>query len=383
MSSKTTSVEQQTTSNGDNVSDGFSTSVASSPSQESSSPAPRPQGKRSPQNLAEHINHRTNESGATVMILDQDNQDRIEFITNKFILQTFQMQMKEKVQLLETFDSSSVSFFGDTVKVYQFSGSAVDYPSTDNMARTMHQTSIIDLYDRHLRGTKLLESNNIAVMKVMNHLVYGYPMRMNVNYSAQQDKFATFNLSWVVTDHDLSVAGWVSDRDMSRLYSTPSGNYSEQQQQWISTLTALIDTVQGAITVSSSNEPSLENIKSDLPYTAMSGVTISRREVRVNFTTLQRHAFEYLQESWSNFGQVLSQRAENVETAINSNQVSSLGYESPLLSKFTNSRAESLVSLSQQATSNYESFEKYRSQLLSLKSLLRQLKTFKQRIING
>lgn len=196
MSLKTTSIASQASSAGNQVSKGFDPSKEST--KDTSSPVGgfiRSRPKEAPDDLAEQINHSSAPSGATILILDAGRNDEVIHLTNRFYLSGFSMSFQEKVQILETFDASSVSFFGNTAKVYGFQGQAVDYPSTNSSSATMHQSSLIHMYENQLRGTQLLKKNHIAVMKIMNHLVYGYPMNMEVSYSAGADKIGSFSLS--------------------------------------------------------------------------------------------------------------------------------------------------------------------------------------------
>lgn len=153
-------------------------------------------GKQAPEALAEHLNSSSSQEGATLMVVDTDDKSKISHITNKFYLSNFSMQFREKAQLVETFGASSVSFFDDSIKVYNFSGQAIDYPSDSHAPyESMQQSSLIQLYNKHMRGTLLVKNNQIAVLKVMNHLIYGYPLNMTSRYSASQDKIANFSMS--------------------------------------------------------------------------------------------------------------------------------------------------------------------------------------------
>lgn len=158
----------------------------------------RPSQKPSPDSLAEYLNSSENATGATIVITDKGSAGNIYQITNKFYLTGLQMSFKEKAQLLETFDSSFVSFFGDGVKVYNFQGQNVDYPSEGieaAAARSMQQSSLMKLYKDHLRGSVLASKNQIASLRVLNHTIYGYPLNLNTSYSSSADKMATFAMS--------------------------------------------------------------------------------------------------------------------------------------------------------------------------------------------
>jgi len=162
------------------------------------------------------------------MVLDNKNDNSIKYITNKFFLMSFQMSFREKAQLMETFDSANVSFFNDTVKVYNFSGRAVDYPSAEGSAHSsMHQSSLTQLYNNNLRGTQLVKNEEIALIKVFNHLVYGYPMSLTVTYTGQMDKLASFALQFVVTKHTQSLPGLFDEKDLEDNYSVENVLFSE------------------------------------------------------------------------------------------------------------------------------------------------------------
>lgn len=176
--------------------------------------------KEAPKALAASLESRSSKQGATIIVVDKDNRSEISHITNKFFLSSLNYQYKEKAQLVETFGTSSVSFFDDSVKVYRMSGQAVDYPSDTNTPHeSMHQSSLIQLYNKHMRGTELVKNNQIAVLKVMNHLIYGYPLNMSSTYNASQDKIANFSMSWVISRHSLSMPGSFDEDDIATLYS--------------------------------------------------------------------------------------------------------------------------------------------------------------------
>ena len=175
--------------------------------------------KEAPDDLAEYINHSDIPAGSTIMVVDQEGNKIVRQITNRFFLSSFNVNYREKAQLVETFGASTVSFFGDSIKVYNFAGNAIDYPSTDNPSRTMQQTSLIKLYDEHLRGTKLIQNKRIGVIKIFNHTVYGYPLNFSSSYNGQRDKMATFNKSWVVAKHEYNIPGLIEDEDLEANYT--------------------------------------------------------------------------------------------------------------------------------------------------------------------
>lgn len=177
--------------------------------------------KSAPEALSEYINHSSTKAGATIMVISEEDRSEIKYITNKFYLSSMQMSFSEKAQLTETFGTASISFFNDTVKVYNFAGRTVDYTTDEEgkEASSMQQSSLTQLYDRHLRGTKLVQNRQIALIKVFNHIVYGYPINFNVTYTSQMDKVASFAFQFVVVKHTQNLPGLFEDEDLEKNYS--------------------------------------------------------------------------------------------------------------------------------------------------------------------
>lgn len=178
---------------------------------------PRLSEKASPDSLAEKLNTANEVAGAYIYILEANN--TIKYSTNKFYLTGMQFSYKERAQLLDTFQGENISFFGESVKVYNFTGLAVDYASSSKpYSKFFHQSSLIDFYNNYLRGTLLVKSGGIAVLKVLNHLIYGYPLNLNVTYDANLDKLAQFQMSWVINKHTLDMPGIVSKNNLKQMY---------------------------------------------------------------------------------------------------------------------------------------------------------------------
>jgi len=163
--------------------------------------------KASPNNLASEIQTKGN-TEAVIMILDKSGV--IKHITNKFYLSSMQMSMREKYQLMETFGAANVSFFGEAARVYIFNANAVDAASQDSgmeKGKYYYQSSILKMYNNELRGSQLIKEDRIAVMKTNNHLIYGYPLNLQVAYNAAQDPVTNFVLQFIVAEHSLEMPG--------------------------------------------------------------------------------------------------------------------------------------------------------------------------------
>ena len=70
-----------------------------------------------------------------------------------------------------------------------------------------------------MRGTRLVENGNIAILKILNHTVYGYPLNLQVQYQAQLDKMANFTMSWLVSEHTLDMHGIVTEDDLTAMHT--------------------------------------------------------------------------------------------------------------------------------------------------------------------
>lgn len=234
---------------------------------------PISQEKSAPDALAEYINHSSVPAGATIMILDDESGNKINYITNKFFLSSFRMSFSEKAQLTETFGSANVSFFNDTIKVYNFGGRAIDYPSNgDDAAESMQQSSLTRLYNKHLRGTQLVKNDNIALVKVFNHMVYGYPLNFNVTYTAQMDKISSFSFQFVVTKHTQNLPGLISDGDLDKNYSTTNVIFNEQDNYRLGLIKTYEEAYQEHLTLYK-DENSTSSLARPFNVTFLSGFT--------------------------------------------------------------------------------------------------------------
>ena len=197
--------------------------------------------KNIPHDLAEEIDISTEQLGAVIYILEKDN--KINYATNNFYLTGLQINLKERVQLLESFDASTVSFFDEAARVYNISGLVLEANSQDSnyYGKYLYQSSLIKLYNSNLRGSKLLDSGAIAVLKVKNHLIYGYPLNFTSAMNSASDKVVSFSMNWLVISHELSQAGVVSDTDLEMMYNNWANNNSYIQN--IDTVLTLLDNI--------------------------------------------------------------------------------------------------------------------------------------------
>jgi hypothetical protein len=211
--------------------------------------------KASPDRLSSEIQTKAN-TEAVIMILD-NNSGVIKHITNKFFLSSMQMSMREKVQIMETFGPANISFFGEAARVYVFSATTIDSSSQEkgvSAGKYYYQSSILKMYNNELRGSQLIKDNRIAVMKVSNHLIYGYPLNLQVVYNAAQDPVTNFVLQFVVNEHELSLPGIVTEEYLETMYSPYSHINTQAIQNFVSRIENILKKINEVLETSTDGE---------------------------------------------------------------------------------------------------------------------------------
>ena len=161
---------------------------------------------------------------AVIMVIGTKNGD-VKYITNKFFLSSIQKPKMERFQIIETFRDSKIFFFGERTKIYTISGSLIESnngdltaedktaiseakqnnskiagtqaPSgADNLYRW--STGLQDFYNKYLRGTKLAEQDNIAILSVSGYLIHGYPIQLQVGQDSNNPNLVQFQMTWAI-----------------------------------------------------------------------------------------------------------------------------------------------------------------------------------------
>ncbi len=140
------------------------------------------------------------------IIFTVDAEERISHLTNKFWLTNVQEARSEKAQIMETFGEAAFFFFGERTKVYNFSGTTLETDSTLEQfsGKYLWSSSLVDFYDNHLRGTKLAENGEEALLLFRNMRLYGYITNFNVIHDAMAPQATQFSFSMIVRKHDFS-----------------------------------------------------------------------------------------------------------------------------------------------------------------------------------
>lgn len=311
--------------------------------------------KEGPTSLAEDINNPAWKSGATIMVIDRNNGDQIKYITNKFFLRSMNFNSQEKAQLLETFDVPNVSFFGQRIKVYQFSGNTIEHPSTETPYKTMQHSSLMQLYEKHLRATKLVENNHMGVLKINNHLVYGYPIQLASSYTSGADKIVSFNLSWVVAEHTWTLSGVGNEKELASLYD---GTFEENQirREYLNNIASILGPVSNLFSVSYKNDDGETEFVNPLNVTNMSYQTFMDSNEQV--------IDEFIDRTVAALNAIKTTRVQSSDVA-------------SVLIEFSQGRVDYITNIANNIKSSWEDFQKFQQVILSLHSLKRKLENFK------
>jgi len=124
----------------------------------------------------------------------------------KFLLNNYEERHDEKLQVFETFGSPAIFFFDKKVTVYSFSGYFVDSKHRNSHGGLEHSwaESFKIIWEENLRGTKLIENNNIALIGFNGNAIWGYPSNLTINNNAQAPFLAGFSFNVIVTKHKIT-----------------------------------------------------------------------------------------------------------------------------------------------------------------------------------
>lgn len=147
---------------------------------------------------------------AYLLIKNNSQNGQITASTNKFIITQWQETHTERVQILETFHSSTINWFDERTKTYAFAGVFLEgersIPLLTKDSEEVKHTylwgqSFRKLWDEKLRGTKLVENNEICIMTIMNNVLYGYPFALVLNSNSAMDNSIQFQFQFICVKH--------------------------------------------------------------------------------------------------------------------------------------------------------------------------------------
>jgi hypothetical protein len=263
--------------------------------------------KSSPSGLSEEIKELGN-AGAFIFVKEATG-DLLHNMTNQFYLQALEINSKERAQISNTFGASSVFLFGESAKIYTFSGKALDYASQNVQGEFFHGSSILDLYNKHLRGTKLVDEGKIAILKVLNHTIWGYPLNFSYRKMAGTEKTIDFAMSWVITDHTLTASTVVTNTDLE--FNTSIEKYilklGKEAAELIKSATEILNLIYGVMT-------NVEKVMSKRLILVPGDLEALKAEVLANFVEPLKAKLEDYKDTPTELKLIKNSHVPNFET---------------------------------------------------------------------
>lgn len=134
-----------------------------------------------------------------------------------------------------------------------------------------------------------------------------------------------------MTQHDITVPGWVSENQLKQLYDPEAAQLSDEQLSFLANLNALIQPIQNLLKLTENNHSSMSSLRGvQLAYN-IGGLSVTSENVILEPARLQRNSYELVKDTWSEFGDILSGAVKAAKAAIDAKRQSSLGYKSPKL----------------------------------------------------
>lgn len=117
---------------------------------------------------------------------------------SRFFLQNVTESQSEKYQILETFTSFYVFFYGRRPSVYRFSGTLLNDP-THRWANDM-----LFYYENYLRGTRNVEFNGQGIINYDSTTVTGFILNLVTQRKSDIEREVPFTMDFLVLDHQIT-----------------------------------------------------------------------------------------------------------------------------------------------------------------------------------
>ncbi|KYK22763.1 hypothetical protein AYK24_00615 [Thermoplasmatales archaeon SG8-52-4] len=133
---------------------------------------------------------------------------------SNFILTSVSEDRREKFQIFETFGDPALFFFNKKTPIYSFNGFLIDADHLDETRpggitdyKSSWANEFRNLWEKEIRGTKLIENNKIAAISYRKTVIYGYPINLSIQTDSRQPFTAAFSFNMVVKKHKLEEVG--------------------------------------------------------------------------------------------------------------------------------------------------------------------------------
>ena len=179
---------------------------------------------------------------------------------SNFLIQALQDQRAEKRQIIETFGEDYVFFFGETPRFLNVSGVLL------NTADFNWRNEWWENYERHLRGTRLVEQNARLYLYFDDVVVEGYIVSSSTDNQATSKELVPFTFLLFVTNYAcIGAVGSIRFQSEEQAVGVPPVGNSAQTQDSVSRAGGLAGVLAQAARfqndASFSVQNTLENIK--------------------------------------------------------------------------------------------------------------------------
>jgi hypothetical protein len=118
----------------------------------------------------------------------------IVYVTNKVMIDSSNITIREKYQIEETSGMPELSVYGQVQKIYTFTGTLID--TVDLSWRE----EFVALYENYMRGTKCVEKGLVVLISYGNTLLRGYMLDFAPKDTAQGEGVTQFSFNFFVLD---------------------------------------------------------------------------------------------------------------------------------------------------------------------------------------
>lgn len=142
------------------------------------------------------INEGDEEQIASLTLRTTDSkQTEIISTYTRFFLQSAVEAEQEKYQLIETFTSFYVFFYGKRPPIYRYAGTLI----SDPIYRWNNDFKFV--YENYFRGTRATEFNSEVILQYDGRIITGFPLNLTMQQDAMNDKGIPFAMDLLVVSH--------------------------------------------------------------------------------------------------------------------------------------------------------------------------------------
>ena len=134
-----------------------------------------------------------------ISIVDSSSPEGLSNANHNFILQSVSLSRQERTQIMETFGSPYIFFYGQTPQIIQVGGILL------NTRDFNWKNEWLRNYEKYLRGSRCVEMRARVYMGFDDVLVSGYILSTSVQHRSESPNACPFNFQMLLTDYkDLS-----------------------------------------------------------------------------------------------------------------------------------------------------------------------------------